>query len=174
MLSLFSRDSIARPVPVAAAGVPMIAPPLDGGCQCATVRYRCTAAPFVVYTCHCRACQAMTSSAFATCAQVPAEALRLLRGVPNTYERVADDGDRLTIAFCSTCASALFIANAARPRLRTLLVGTLDRAQDLEVSAHIWTARKLPWVCLPPEHRVFAYGGDWRADYAADPSRLER
>lgn len=49
------------------------------------------------------------------------QVLRLARDVPNTDELLADDGNRLSIA------------NAARPRLRTLLVGTLDQAQDLEI-----------------------------------------
>ncbi len=38
--------------------------PQTGGCQCGKVRYEITQAPQSVYTCHCTACQRLTSSAF--------------------------------------------------------------------------------------------------------------
>lgn len=151
----------------------MLSVPFEGGCLCGAVRYRCGAAPFVAYTCHCLACQHITSSAFATCIQVPAEAFALEQGAPSSAEREALSGNRLTTRFCAACGSALVVSSLARPRLRTIFVGSLDRATDVEVGAHIWTSRRLPWVVLPPGHRVFAEAGDWRPDYAADPSRLQ-
>ncbi len=150
----------------------MLEVPFEGGCQCGEVRYRCTAPPFVSYTCHCLACQHLTSSAFATCIQVPAEALSV-SGSPSFRERQADSGNLLSTAFCATCGSAICSANSARPRIRTIYVGTLERAEDVEINAHIWTKRRLPWVVLPPSHRKFPEAGDWRPDYAREPSRLE-
>ncbi len=146
--------------------------PLEGGCQCGHLRYRCTRPPFVAYTCHCQACQKLTASAFVVSMQVPAEGLELLSGQPTVRERIADSGNRLATSFCPICGSAVFARNSARPRLRTIYVGTLDTPQVIPVSAHIWTKRKLPWVVLPAGHRVFAEAGDWRPDYAADPERL--
>jgi len=151
----------------------MLDVPFGGGCQCGALRYHCQAPPFVSYTCHCLACQHVSSSAFATCIQVPAEALVVTEGTPALADREAESGNHLTTAFCGRCGSAIYVANAARPRLRTIYVGTLDHAGDVEVDAHIWTKRRLPWVVLPAEHREFSEAGDWRADYAADPSRLE-
>jgi hypothetical protein len=150
----------------------MLKVPFAGGCQCGAIRYRCTARPYVQYTCHCRACQRLTSSAFATAIQVPAEAFSIEEGNVATRERIADSGNRLTTAFCPSCGSALYSANAARPRLRSIYVGTLDSAADVEVSAHIWTKTRLPWVLIPEGHRVFSEAGDWRPDYAEDPTRL--
>ena len=149
----------------------MLEVPFEGGCQCGAVRYRCTAPPFVAYTCHCLECQRLVASAFATCIQVPAEALDVT-GATASRERTADSGNRVRSVFCPSCGSALYAANSARPRLRTIYVGTLDAAADVEVDAHIWTRRRLPWVVLPPGHRTFPEAGDWRPDYAADPSRL--
>jgi hypothetical protein len=106
--------------------------------------------------------------------QVPAEALTVTRGSPSSREREADSGNRITTSFCADCGSALYAENSSRPRTRTLYVGTLDRAAEVEVNAHIWTKRRLPWVVLPPGHRVFPESGDWRPDYAADPGRLSR
>lgn len=151
----------------------MLQVPFAGGCQCEAIRYRCSASPFVAYTCHCLACQRLTASAFATCIQIPAEALTVSQGVVSSRARTSDRGNRLMTAFCGTCGSALYVANSARPRIRTIYVGTLDCAADVEVNAHIWTKRRLPWVVLPEGHRVFPEAGDWRVDYASDPSRLE-
>ncbi len=145
----------------------------EGGCACSAVRFRCTAEPFVAYTCHCRACQRITASAFATCMQVPVEALTVTEGAPKQAVRTADSGNRLTTSFCASCGSALFVANSARPRTRTIYVGSLDQASEVEVNAHIFTNRKLPWVQLPDAHRIFPEAGDFRADYASDPSRLD-
>ena len=38
--------------------------PQTGGCQCGAIRYEISGAPQLVYTCHCRDCQRLTSSAF--------------------------------------------------------------------------------------------------------------
>ncbi|MCP5458091.1 MAG: GFA family protein [Gammaproteobacteria bacterium] len=130
--------------------------------------------PFVAYTCHCRACQKMTSSAFAICMHIPAESLEVTQGSPVTQQRTADDGNILTTHFCGDCGSPLFIANNARPRLRTILVGTLDDPDAVEIVAHIWTSRRLPWVVVPAGQPVFDEGADWRPYYKADPTRLER
>ena len=145
----------------------------EGGCLCDRLRYRCSAAPFVAYTCHCRACQKVTSSAFATCIQLPAESVTLIAGRPRRIERVADSGNRLSNFFCPDCGSTLYIQNHARPRIKTVYVGTLDDPQAVDVAAHIWTSRALPWLSLPSGHEQFSEAGDWRRHYASDPSRLE-
>jgi hypothetical protein len=148
--------------------------PFEGGCLCGRLRYRGGSPPFVAYTCHCQACQKLTASAFATCMQVPAESVALLSGEAAQRERIADSGNRLTINFCRDCGSVLWTQNAARPRLRTIYLGTLDAPELIPVAAHIWTKRRLPWIPIPEGHRVFLEAGDWRSDYASDPSRLSR
>ncbi len=75
--------------------------------------------------------------------------------------------------FCSACSSTLFCQNSARPRIRTVFIGTLDHPTNVEVSAHIWLKRKLPWVTLPVAHRQFEASADWTADYAGDLARYK-
>lgn len=151
----------------------MIESPYQGGCHCHAVNFQCWALPFVAYTCHCRDCQKLTSSAFATCMQVPTEAVEVIHGEPSVSVRISDAGNTLKTYFCKRCGSSLFTANHARPRLRTIYVGTLDSPAEVQVSAHIWVSRKLPWVVLPSNHRIFPEGGDWQPDYERDPTRLE-
>ncbi|MFK7966984.1 MAG: GFA family protein [Burkholderiaceae bacterium] len=147
--------------------------PLAGQCQCGKVGYELAAQPYVTYTCHCKACRRLTSSAFTLCAQVPAESLAITLGAPKQRTRIAESGNELTTSFCGQCGSALFAQNSARPRIKTIFAGTLDEDSELTLSAHIWVQQKLPWVVLPAEHRLFDTHGDWRADYAADPTRYQ-
>jgi hypothetical protein len=54
--------------------------PQTGGCQCGKIRYEFTETPHSVYTCHCRDCQRLTSSAFSMGVVVP-EAVCNLSGI---------------------------------------------------------------------------------------------
>jgi hypothetical protein len=49
----------------------------------------------------------------------------------------------------------------------------LNDAGLIDVCAHIWVKRKLPWVVVPASHRIFNEGGDWTVDYAADITRYK-
>lgn len=149
----------------------MMSLPVSGQCQCGQVSYALSEQPYVAYTCHCKACRQLTSSAFNLCAQVPAEALMITAGSPQQRVRIAESGNELSTSFCADCGSALFAQNSARPQVKTIFAGTLDQDTGLAVSAHIWVSRKLPWVQLPVGHRVFDKHGDWTQDYAADPTR---
>lgn len=149
----------------------MMTLPGFGSCQCGSCSYMVTTQPYVAYTCHCRECQRLTASAFATCIQVPAEAIIVRSGNPQGRERVTDSGNTLSTWFCPICGSALFSQNSARPRIRTVYVGTLDNPHEVTVSAHIWTKRKLPWVPLPASHRRYEAAGNWTQDYANDIKR---
>jgi hypothetical protein len=51
--------------------------PQTGGCQCGNIRYEITEAPQLVYRCHCKDCQRLTSSAFSLGIIVAESALRL-------------------------------------------------------------------------------------------------
>ena len=134
--------------------------PAQGGCQCGACRYELSAAPYVCYTCHCRACQKLTASAFLSCVQVPRESFSLVAGVLETCVRMADSGNKLTTSFCTACGTTLYADNSSRPRVRTVHLGSLDQPTAVEVTAHIWVAQKLPWVILPQGHRIFEYAGD--------------
>lgn len=150
----------------------MIDIPATGTCQCKACEIQVTLPGFVAYTCHCRACQRLSSSAFTTCLQAPAEGVGVSKGESATFKRPTDTGNTLSVTYCPHCATALFGQNTARPRIRTVFAGCLEQVGTLPVNAHIWVKYKLPWVRLPDDHRIFEEGGDWRADYAHDLSRL--
>jgi len=146
-------------------------PPEAGSCQCGACAFTVASAPFVAYTCHCTECQRLSASAFTTCMQVASEGVEITSGTLGRRARTADSGNTLETWFCTTCGSALFSRNSARPRIATVYVGTLRNARAVTVDAHIWTDRKLPWVMLPEGHRQFPGPGDWTRDYAGDIER---
>ena len=127
----------------------------NGGCQCGACTYQFKGEPLVAYTCHCLACQKLTASAFLTCLWIPTENLDQRSGDPSCQERTTDSGNSLRTWFCGDCGSTLYAENSARPHLRTVHVGSLDAAEDFEVTRHIWVKRKLPWVALSPEHSTY-------------------
>ncbi len=151
----------------------MLSTPATGRCQCDSVHYRVLSPPYVSYTCHCKECQRVSSSAFNTCIQVASESVILTGERTATRVRIADSGNALTSWFCPLCGSMLYSQNAARPKIRTVYVGTLDQADAVDVNAHIWLKRKLPWVLIPTHHRQFDGNGDWSEDYADDLSRYK-
>ncbi len=149
----------------------MLQIPANGRCQCGKCSYSLAAEPYVAYTCHCNECQKLTSSAFLSCMQVPSEGVKFASGSPAIKERIADSGNVVQTWFCSSCGSALFAKSSARPRVRTMHIGSLEHPETVELEAHIWVKRKLPWVSLPANHRIFEEAGDWTGDYAQDLSR---
>jgi len=145
----------------------------SGSCQCGECKYAVDRPYFVAYTCHCKTCQKLTSSAFMSCLQIAEESFHLVDGHLAQHQRIANSGNTLTNSFCGRCASLISVQNSARPRIRTITIGTLDKAHEIEVNAHIWVRRKLPWVTLPDNHRIFRQAADWSQDYASDPARYK-
>jgi len=170
-LSINMKHVERQPIPEVLRPKRRLPLPAHGGCQCGECRYELSADPYVAYTCHCRACQKLTASAFLSCMQIPIEGFKPSRGTPESRSRTADSGNVLNTAFCGKCGSTLYIDNSARPRVRTVHIGSLDNPDHVEVTAHIWVKRKLPWVILPASHRIFEAAGNWTQDYLADPSR---
>jgi len=78
--------------------------PQTGGCQCGKVRYEITQEPQSVYTCHCTACQRLTSSAFSMGLVVAETAFRLSGIEPKPLQRVADSG-RINTYWCARSAA---------------------------------------------------------------------
>src|SRR5690606_13081466 len=107
------------------------------------------------YACHCRECQRQSGSAFGLSYEIPAGSLRLTRGTPHWWVRPTDSGRRLRCAFCPTCGSRLWHEPERGGTWLTVKAGSLDEPVDLSTAIHIWTARKLPGLSIPPAARQF-------------------
>jgi hypothetical protein len=78
--------------------------PQSGGCQCGKIRYEITEAPRLVYTCHCKDCQRLTSSAFSLGLVVAESAFHRSGVEPRPLQRMADSG-RVNTRWCARNAA---------------------------------------------------------------------
>jgi hypothetical protein len=121
---------------------------ITGRCRCGACHYELAvdAVP-PVYACHCHICQRASGSAFSVQALVP-EASLTVNG-PIVVHEIATD-DRISVQrFCGVCHARIYNTNTRRPGIAVIRAGTLDRSEELECKAHIFTAYKQAWVALP-------------------------
>ena len=129
----------------------------EGGCTCATVRYRLTRTPLIVHCCHCHWCQRETGSAFVLNALIESAYLMRLAAEPQLVPTPSSSGKGQTIARCPRCQVALWSHYAGlRDRLAFVRVGTLDEPDLFPPDVHIFTESKQPWVVIPEGARSFA------------------
>ena len=120
---------------------------LTGGCQCGAVRYALKPGNHPVYACHCRECQKQSAAAFGLSMPVRLSDIEI-EGTLSHYERPTDSGSRSRCSFCPECGTRICHSSARSPETLTLKAGSLDDTSNLEPVAHIWTARKQPWMIL--------------------------
>jgi len=124
--------------------------PIEGGCDCRTVRYRMQSAPLFVHCCHCRWCQRESGASFALNAMIEADRVTTLAEEPELVQTPSASGAGQLIARCANCRVALWSNYAgAGPIIRFVRVGTLDNPDLLPPDIHIFTASKQPWVVIP-------------------------
>jgi hypothetical protein len=123
---------------------------IEGGCRCGNIRYRIARSELPkVYACHCRDCQTWSGSAFSLQFFAPENTLTLT-GEPALYELTSQTSGRTSRQRgCPVCFTRIYNTNSARPGFVTLRAGTLDRSDELEIVAHIWTKRKMRGVAIP-------------------------
>ena len=110
----------------------LIAVPFTGGCACGAIRYECSAAPLLVWKCHCRTCQQATGTAFNINVLVLATALKFTKGEPKYYAVKAESGGQLHRGFCSACGSPVGAKSDAFSDIRGVYAGSMDDPSGLE------------------------------------------
>jgi len=133
--------------------------PIEGGCDCRTLRYRLNSAPLFVHCCHCRWCQRGSGASFALNAMIEGDRVEQLGGAPELVHTPSESGLGQKIARCPMCKVAIWSNYpGSGPLVKFVRVGTLDNPNLLPPDIHIFTASKQPWVVLPsgtpavPEH----------------------
>ena len=132
---------------------------VEGGCRCGACRYTLASDDLPpVYACHCHICQRWSGSAFSVQALVP-EAALTVSGPVVLYEKRTEDRTSVQ-RVCGICHSRLYNTNTRRPGVAVVRAGTLDRSEELECRAHIFTAYKQGWVALDPDVLQWAEAAD--------------
>ena len=130
--------------------------PIEGGCDCRSVRYRMESAPLIVHCCHCRWCQRESGASFALNAMIEADRVTSLGAEPEAIPTPSESGSGQLIARCPTCKVAVWSNySGAGPVVKFVRVGSLDNPDLLPPDVHIFTASKQPWVQLPASAKAF-------------------
>ena len=123
--------------------------PIEGGCDCKTVRYRMASKPLFVHCCHCKWCQRESGSSYALNAMIESDRVTSLGADPEIIRTPSDSGMGQLIARCPKCKIAVWSHYAgAGPVVRFVRVGTLDDPNLCPPDIHIFTQSKQPWVSL--------------------------
>lgn len=120
----------------------------EGGCSCASLRYKLTSQPMFTHCCHCRWCQRETGASFALNALIEADRVQILKGIPEVIDTPTLSGRGQKIARCPNCRVALW-SNYNSDAIKFVRVGTLDNPDQFPPDIHIYTASKQPWVIIP-------------------------
>jgi hypothetical protein len=123
---------------------------ITGKCRCGACRYDLAieALP-AIYACHCHICQRASGSAFSVQALVPEASLSV--SGPVAVKEIVTEDRVSTQRFCGECYARIYNTNSRRPGIAVVRAGTLDRSEELECRAHIFTAYRQGWVSLPDD-----------------------
>ena len=124
----------------------------QGGCLCGATRYEASADPLRVTICHCTFCQRFTGSAFLVEPIFRKSDIAFSGAALKTYDHRSDSSHkRVTLNFCGTCGTTLYLDLERFPDILGLCGGTFDDPID-----------KLPAV----------RGDQWHCDISALRVRL--
>lgn len=117
---------------------------LTGECLCSCVKFKLEDNFKAFYQCHCKQCQQLTGSAFASNLFTAPENIEWLSGQDSilSYEH---ESRGFSKSFCKTCGSALPVINKSKTSL-LVPAGSLNEYPALQPQANIFTAEKACWL----------------------------
>lgn len=99
----------------------------EGGCLCGNLRFATRADPTRVTFCHCRFCQRATGGAYLVEPIFQKSDVEVTSGTPARYEHISEGSGKLvTVNFCATCGTKLFLAFERFPDVVGVYGGTFD------------------------------------------------
>ena len=122
--------------------------PVEGGCQCGSVRYRLSAGPLAVYNCHCRDCQRTSGASNEMSMVIERKSFEHIAGEVVGYEKVADSGRHVLQFRCVQCGNKVWNEPLASPAIYVLKPGTLDDFSWARPIGNIWTDSRVPWAVI--------------------------
>ena len=125
-----------------------VALPIEGGCQCGALSYRITAAPLMIYACHCTNCQRIAGSAFGLATTIREDTLEFTKGEPARVAWTSDAGNERYGTFCGACGCRIAHGQTPSNGVLSLRAGTFDDASWVVPSGHIWTRSAQPWFAF--------------------------
>jgi hypothetical protein len=118
---------------------------IEGACHCGKISYAAEIDPERVVICHCTDCQTSSGAPYRANVPAPSDTFKL-SGQPKTYVKTADSGNKLVVAFCGDCGSALYSAKLENPVVFNLRLGAVRQRAELTPKAQFWCSSAMPWV----------------------------
>ncbi|MGI9589907.1 MAG: GFA family protein [Myxococcota bacterium] len=122
----------------------MGAPVFEGGCLCASTRFRVTGEAKNRCYCHCRSCRLAAGAPFVAWGTFPTGGFQVIEGELREHRSSA----KVLRGFCASCGTAISYRHEERPGELDVALATLDDPAAVTPECHIWVSQKLPWVAL--------------------------
>ncbi len=120
-----------------------------GRCACEAITLEIAGEPVGTRQCWCRQCQQIAAGGPTHNAIFPAESVAI-EGNLAVSDWTAASGNTLTFHFCPSCGTQVYAQSSARPHLKTVRFGVIDRPHDLAPQVVIWIADAPPWAQIDP------------------------
>lgn len=117
---------------------------LSGGCLCGEVRFELKEEFNAFYQCHCKQCQVLTGSAFASNLFSSVKNIRWLAGHEFVVSYVHPTR-AFSKSFCQKCGSPLPFINKKKTSL-IIPAGSLDNAIKKTIQANIFVSEEACWL----------------------------
>lgn len=117
---------------------------LTGECLCGAVKFSVANNFKAFYQCHCKQCQQLTGSAFASNLFTDLDNVQWLSGQDSIshYEHPSREFSK---SFCTSCGSAVPFANKTQTSL-IVPAGSLNQLPDIRPQANIFSAEEACWL----------------------------
>jgi hypothetical protein len=145
---------------------------LEGGCACGAIRYKLTDRPLIVHACHCRDCQRLSGSAFATNIWIERKFVEPGPTTPSSFRLAGGSRQPHDVIFCERCGTIVWSRYHPVPWALFVRAGTLDDPDAVKPDLHMFIRSKLPWLELPKGARAF--DSFYRLDEVWPAESLER
>ena len=117
---------------------------LTGGCLCGAVEFSVNDEFKAFYQCHCKQCQKLTGTAFASNIITAPKNIQWIKGKSNVTEY--DHPTReFSKSFCTLCGSALPFINKTKTSL-IVPAGSLNEPPEIQPKANIFASEEAPWL----------------------------
>ncbi len=128
---------------------------IGGECLCGDVSFRMNDNFKAFYQCHCKQCQQLTGSAFASNLFTEPDNIQWLSGADrvSVYEHPQREFSK---SFCKSCGSALPFLNKSKTSL-IVPAGCLNELPALEPQANLFTSEQARW--LQPGQKAESFSG---------------
>lgn len=114
---------------------------LKGGCHCGAVRYACGLPVSKPGICHCESCRRTIGANAIPWMTVDRASFRLERGTLREYA----SSEGVVRGFCERCGCSLSYAHRKYPTEIDLTIASLDDAEAIVPTAHIWMSDAMSW-----------------------------